>query len=290
MKSLLIALGLVLALSGCNEEGAAPDVVVAKKECVSPLGGLLAHGEVVSAFKDLEVVKPQACLEEKRTCVDGVLSGSYMHKECVQKDTGSSAGGGGDSEPSTHEKPMKIDDKDLKVGGIKLMGQTSLYLGVELNNMPFPRPNLADLPQCAQNVQSGVACAPMSPCKIGTKVYTCESKMSYKVFGWVYEVVGRDFLPAEGVKADIYYFDSGSGAGGLMVGPVKTDKFGYFELLTPMLLNQVRLDGLDVGLYAFCSNGKPVAGGGSSINSEMVGKPFVEAFAHQKRIKPESCK
>lgn len=287
MKSLLIALGLVLALSGCKEEEVKPDgggEVVAKKECVSPMGGLIAHGAAVEAFKDLEVIKPGVCVSEQRTCVDGALSGSYMHKECVQKDTPVIA------EPSGHEKPMKIDDRDLKVGGIKLMGQTSLYLGVELNNMPFPRPNLADLPQCAASVQSGVACAPMSPCKIATKVYTCETKNAYKVFGWVYEVVGRDFLPAEGVKADIYYFSSGASAGGLMVGPVKTDKFGYFELLTPMLLNQVRLDGLDVGLYAFCSDGKPTAGGGSSINSEMVGKPFSEAFAHQKRIKADSCK
>lgn len=280
MKSIFFSLFLLtcLVFTGCDNGSG----VVVKKDCTLPWGGLLEHGASVTAYK--EAVSTVGCESEQRTCNDGSLSGSFSHKACAVQ-------GGGDDEPSTHEKPMRINDKDLKVGGVKLMGSVSTYQSSEYSDMFSPKPKLEDIAQCSPSVVIGGACASGTPiCKNGTKIFTCETKTTYKVFGWVYEEIGRDYKAAEGVKADIFWFAGCiSGMCNSLSGPVKTDKWGYFELLTTALLDTVRLDGLEVGLYAFCKDGKPIAGGGSAITG-LAGKPFSDAFAHQKRIKPDSCK
>lgn len=279
MKSIFFSLFLLtcLVFTGCDNGQQAE-----KKSCTVPWGGLLEHGASVTAYK--ESVSTVKCESEQRTCNDGSLSGSFSHGACAVQ-------GGGDDEPSTHEKPMRINDKDLKVGGVKLMGEMSTWSGTDWQNMVPPRPQLDSVANCSASVAQGASCVKGSSiCKIDQKVYSCSTKTTYKVFGWVYEEIGRDYKPAEGVKADIFWF-SGClvGACDPMAGPVRTDRWGYFELLTTALLDTVRLDGLDVGLYAFCRNGQPIAGGGSVI-SNLAGKPFSDAFAHQKRIKPDSCK
>lgn len=277
MKSIFFSLFLLtcLVFTGCDNGSG----VVLKKDCTLPWGGLLGHGASVTAYKDVEsTVK---CESEQRTCNDGSLSGSFSHEACVIV-------GGGDSEPSSHEQPMRINDKDLKVGGIKTVGSMSTLASHDPSNFSPAEP-LA--PACQNTMIMGAECSRGMPsCSQGGKNWTCETKTTYKVFGWVYEEIGRDYKPAEGVKADIFWFAGCIvGACDSMSGPVRTDKWGYFELLTTTLLDTVRLDGLDVGLYAFCHKGKPIAGGGSALGN-LIDKPFADAFSSQKKIKPDSCK
>lgn len=284
MKFLLVfsLLGLVACSSNDNGGGSNPSPVV-KKDCTSPFGGLVKHGETIQAYKSDKVPAGSVCESEVRTCNDGALSGSFTHKACEVL---------ADEEPSTHEKPMRINDKDLKVGGVKEVSKKSLYKSADYSAFPSPKPNLDSMAQCAASVQLGAECSQgQALCKKENTVFSCETKTTYKVFGWVYEEIGRDYKAAEGVKADIFWF-TGCMAGmcDVVAGPVYTDKYGYFEILTHSLLDQVRLNGLDVGLYAHCIKGKPSAGGGQSGLGSYVGKPFPDAFAHQKRIKPDSCK
>ena len=280
---LFLTLLLSVVFVSCSNEGGSGEVV-SKKDCTIPWGGILKHGEVIEAFKLALVQAPAKCESEQRTCNDGVLSGSFASKSCAVEEIA--------TEPASHEKPMRINDKDLKVGGVKEMGQMSTWLGTPYAQMFSPKPKLEDIANCAQTVQAGLQCTKGTPiCKVDQIVFSCETKTTYKVFGWVYEEIGRDYKPAKGVKADIFWF-AGCFVGFCkpVVGPVLTDEWGYFELLTTSLNDQVRLDGTDAGLYAFCKDGKPIPGGGESGLQALVSKPFSDAFAHQKRIKPDSCK
>lgn len=284
---IFLSLAMALILASCSSDnggGTTPPVDTPKKECALPWGGLIKHGESTLAFEKASVPAGELCKSEARTCNDGSLSGSHAEKACVVLV---------DEEPATHEKPARINDKGLKVGAVKEVGKVSTWHGFEYSAMATPKPNLNDIATCAAGIVAGGTCTQEHAyCKIGTKVHECRTETTYKVFGWVYEEVGRDYKAVEGVKADIFWFVGGCMGNGMcdpMVGPVKTDKYGYFELLTTSLLDQVRLDGTEVGLYAFCSRGKPIPGGGATIQG-MAGKAFSDAFAHQKRIKPDSCK
>lgn len=276
MKLLILALAVSLFTACSDKEDQPVNTDQPKKQCALPWGGLINHGDSVLAYKEKEAL---ACEKESRTCNDGSLTGSHSQKDCL-------------SESETHEKPMKISDKDLKIGGIKEVGKLSTRSGGNYDEMFPPKPKLEEIPNCPTGTTNGTQCSEGAPaCKIDRMVYSCNTQTTWKVFGWVYEEIGRDYKPAEGVTADIFWF-AGCFVGFCkpMAGPVKTDKYGYFEILTQGLMDSLRLNGLDVGLYAFCKDGKPIAGGGSYISHEMVGKPFSDALANQKRLKPDSCK
>ena len=189
--------------------------------------------------------------------------------------------------PSHHEKPMKISDEGLKMGGIKELGTKYIVNEVSRQFSPVPPAR----PVCAQIPVVGSECAQGAPVCMnaqGTVEYTCAPKTTYKVFGWIYEKNGLDYSKmAKNVKVDIFWF-AGCWVGfcNSVAGPVYTDEFGYFELTTGSLMDTVRIDGMPK-YYAFCKDKKPIAGGGQYISSEFVGKaigPFKQML-----VKPDTC-
>lgn len=46
-------------------------------------GASVAHGQVVSAFRESSVAFNETCTAENRTCVDGQLSGSFLNSSCA---------------------------------------------------------------------------------------------------------------------------------------------------------------------------------------------------------------
>lgn len=51
-------------------------------QCTTPWGTSLASGLSVTAFAKAEATTDQPCTSEKRTCANGVLSGTYTHQSC----------------------------------------------------------------------------------------------------------------------------------------------------------------------------------------------------------------
>lgn len=284
MRFILVSL-IALFLTACGDSGGnngggsnptptpnPPQVF----NCQNPLGGVLAHGASVTLFKDAAVPYGQSCQSEVRSCNNGVVSGSFTHANCQVLP---------EQEPATHEKPVKISDEGLKMGGIKELGDTYIVQGT--SRMFSPPPPVR--PTCATQPVLGASCVKGTPvCMLGQTDYSCEVKKTWKIFGWIYEKNGLDYSKmAEGVKVDIFWF-AGCIAGMCesMAGPVLTDKWGYFEFTTSWMLDTLRLDGLPK-YAAFCKDGKPLAGGGQYINADMAGKaigPF-----KQNLVTPDLC-
>ena len=249
---------------------------VTKFDCQNPLGGVVKHGESVSLFKAPKVDFGQQCQSEFRTCDNGVLSGTHVHALCDVLPEG---------EPATHEKPMKLSDEGLKMGGVKLVGTQWVTRGMSRSFSPPPPAR----PLCATQPVLGQICKQGTPvCMLGDVDYSCEQKRTLKVWGWIYEKNGLDYSKmAEGVSVDIWWF-AGCLAGmcSPFAGPVKTDKWGYFELTTETLLDTLRIEGLPK-YHMFCKNGQPISGGGQYITSfegKAIG-PFKQLL-----VNPDSCK
>lgn len=265
----LIILFSILALVGCTTTGGTgpnpnptptPGI---KFDCQNPIGGIVKHGESVNLFKTATVPYGQACVSEVRTCDNGVLSGQATNATCeVLPET----------EPSSHEQPMKISDEGLKMGGIKSLGVKYAIQSTSRQFSPKPpaRPICQTIPVIGSECQRGM---PVCQTADDTTEYSCEPKETYKIFGWIYEKNGLDYSKmAEGVKVDVFWF-AGCWVGfcDSMAGPVYTDKWGYFEFTTQWLQDTLRLDGLPK-YYMFCDKGKPIAGGGQYISADFVGK------------------
>lgn len=264
--------------SGPSNPGPTPDPVVPNANCANPAGGIIKHGEAASFYKDSEVAFGQSCQSETRQCANGVLSGSFVNSSCVVMPEG---------EPSSHEKPMKLSDEGLKMGGVKLIG--TQWVISSQSRLFSPPPPVR--PACATEPLMGSICAQGTPiCTFGDRDYSCEPKKSYKVWGWIYDKRGLDHSNmAEGVSVDIYSFAfclSDSRGCGPFAGPVKTDKWGYFELTTGTLFDTLRINGLPK-YYAFCNRGAPIAGGGQYL-ADTEGKaigPFKQML-----VKEDTCK
>lgn len=234
---------------------------VGTADCNGPMG-VIKHGNSQAFYKDAEVEFGQSCMSEVRACSNGVLSGSYAQGSCIVKP---------DSEPASHEKPFKLSDEGLKMGGIKDMGDKHIVVSASRQFSPKPPPR----PVCSSIPVLGSICQPNMPiCQNAedTVEYSCGVKKTYKIFGWIYEKKGLDHSKmAEGVKVDVFWF-AGCLAGICepSAGPVYSDKWGYFELTTGWLLDTLRIDGMPK-YYMFCQKGKPIAGGGQYI-TDKAGK------------------
>lgn len=233
-------------------------------KCQNPLGGVVEHGASVTLFESSTVAYGSTCKSEARVCNNGALSGSFTKASCEVLP---------ESEPNTHEQPMKISDEGLKMGGVRELGDTYVVSGTSRMFSPPPPPR----PICSSQPILGSACARGTPvCMLGEIDYSCEVKKTYKVFGWIYEKHGLDYSKmASNVTVDIFPFAfcmGDSRACGSVAGPVKTDKWGYFEFTSATLFDTLRLDGMQK-YYMFCNKGKPIAGGGQYL-ANSANKPI----------------
>lgn len=288
MKMFLFVI-MAIAMVGCGTSGGGnpggggtdptptPGV---KFDCQNPVGGVVKHGASVTLFKQDKVPFGSSCQSEVRTCDNGNLSGSAAFAACEVLP---------EQEPATHEKPMKISDEGLKMGGVKLVGDLYTWSAGEYSDLFPPKPKWEEIPNCAGNPIAGGQCSKNSSmCKSADKVFQCHNKKTYKVWGWIYEKNGLDYSKmAEGVKVDMFWF-AGCLAGMCdpFAGPVYTDKFGYFEFLTGSLMDTLRLDGMPK-YYMFCQKGAPIAGGGqymTTFEGKAIG-PFKQLINT-----PDACK
>lgn len=274
----LYILGLAaLTFVGCSTTDESNDgggsTPVAKKECVSPLGGLLKHGETVTAYKE---AISTSCESEVRTCNDGSLSGSFTVKTCSV-----STGGGGTTSPG-EEAPLHVNSEGQKIGSLKLVSDKSIWVEDLWHGNPGACPSTAALGgTCDANLYQS--------CKLPDgKKLICQNKKLYKLFGWISERKDRKFIPLQGVKVDIFWFvGCAIGICGPMVPAVETNSNGYFEIYTPELLDTLRIVGKE-GYFGLCNGTKPINGGGEAIINKKVGDPMGPYV--QYALQAESCK
>lgn len=55
-------------------------------DCNLPWGGTIAHGDSVTAYESASVASTETCNDERRTCNDGTLSGSFTNQNCTVRD------------------------------------------------------------------------------------------------------------------------------------------------------------------------------------------------------------
>lgn len=249
-----------------------------KFDCQNPVGGVVKHGESVTLFQAASVQFGATCMAEVRMCDNGKLSGTFKEVACEVMP---------EQEPVTHEAPVKISDEGLKQGTFKLLG--TKHIVVKQSRMFSPPPPV--IPACSVEPIPGTLCAQGTPaCMHGNYDYTCTPKATYKAFGWVYEKNGLVHTPAEGVDVGVSHFAQcvNDQRGCIpLAGPVKTDKWGYFEFTTGHISDTLFLEGLPK-YYAHCVKGKPYKGGGQSISSKVIDQPT--GPFKQLLVKEDSCK
>lgn len=52
------------------------------QHCISPRGTQVFHNDYIYAYNRRQATVQEACIVERRACVDGVLMGSFIHQEC----------------------------------------------------------------------------------------------------------------------------------------------------------------------------------------------------------------
>lgn len=185
----------------------------------------------------------------------------------------------GDSEPDAHEKPFYVSEDGKKWGSAKQIDEKSFWTksGFGHDKMPLcTTQKVGD--QCTKSSAS---------CMIDKNNYLdCRTSKTYKVWGWVYEKQGKDFKPLEGVSLDIFDFAFCMVGGcDILAGPVLTDKWGYFEIITPTLKDTLRING-KAGYYGLCHGKKPINGGGTYL-TDKEGKATLGGV--QYKLKENSC-
>lgn len=62
------------------------DPPVGPRDCTAPWGATVAHGDSVTAYETSTVPAEESCNDERRTCNDGVLSGTFQNRTCEVED------------------------------------------------------------------------------------------------------------------------------------------------------------------------------------------------------------
>ena len=61
-------------------------------DCTAPWGGTVSNGASITAYEQSSVPSGSSCVDETRTCTNGVLSGSFTQQNCTV-DSGGGSGG-----------------------------------------------------------------------------------------------------------------------------------------------------------------------------------------------------
>ncbi len=133
-------------------------------------------------------------------------------------------------------------------------------------------------PACDANAQAGSACAvEYSSCSVNghpTMKLECVNPEPMKCHGWVYEkdILTGQHKPFAGVNVDLWSMPLCMiGACDPLVGPLKTNQFGYYELSGSAIPDSTNVRAYIDGFYGVCGNdNKPSCIGGKCSTGDTI--------------------
>lgn len=166
-------------------------------------------------------------------------------------------GGGNQSPPTTQppiiaepgQAPVRITEIGLKVGQCK-------KAAADLKWMSMP-PYSGQIESCNDAIVGQPCSVEHVSCRSGGQVVLCHNFAPKTCYGWVYEkdIVTGISKPKKDVNVDLWSMPLCLvGACNSLVGPVKTNEFGYFELIGRNIPESTSVRAWTDGFYGVCGN------------------------------------
>jgi hypothetical protein len=185
------------------------------------------------------------------------------------------------------QQPVRITEIGLKVGQCKQASADLKWMDIG----PWGGNN-----PCEPGSVPGQACAEEhTQCRMGGSVYLCHNYAPKTCYGWVYEkdVVSGANKPLANVNVDLFNFALClSGICNPLLGPVKTNEFGYFEMVGKGIPESTSVRAWTDGYYGVCGqDNKPTCiNGRCSTGDTLLDSRKWEIRPIQlMKITPTSC-
>lgn len=185
--------------------------------------------------------------------------------------------------------PVRITEQGLKVGECRQATRDLKWMDIG----PWGASN-----PCEAGVAAGQACGEEHvQCKMGGSVMLCHNYAPKTCYGWVYEkdIVTGSSKPLKDVNVDLFNFALclGGGVCNPLLGPVKTNEFGYFEMAGNGIPESTSVRAWTDGFYGVCGqDNKPTCiNGRCSAGDTLVDSRKWEIRPIQlMKITPTSCR
>jgi hypothetical protein len=162
--------------------------------------------------------------------------------------------------------PVRITELGLKVGQCK-------QASADLKWVSMP-PYSGPMDACTDAVVGQACAVEHKSCKQGNSVLMCHNHAPKTCYGWVYE---KDVLtgiskPMKDVNVDLWNMPLCMvGVCNSLLGPVKTNEFGYFEMVGNGIPESTNVRAWTDGYYGVCgSNNKPSCIGGKCSTGDTL--------------------
>ena len=164
------------------------------------------------------------------------------------------------------QQPARITEQGLKVGQCK-------QASADLKWMPMP-PFSGQMEACNGAIAGNPCSVEHTQCKSGGEVLLCHNFAPKTCYGWVYEkdIVSGVNKPLKDVNVDLFFFPGCLvGMCNSLLGPVKTNEFGYFEMVGKGIPESTSVRAWKDGMYGVCGyDNKPACTNGKCSTGDTL--------------------